>query len=63
MSSLLKKFRLTDEFLGAYEKLVIEQVIPYQEKALNDEIKDAEKSHAIENFRMAAQMQIGRAHV
>ena len=56
MSSLLKKFRLTDEFLGAYEKLVIEQVIPYQEKALNDEIKDAEKSHAIENFRMAAQM-------
>lgn len=56
MSSLLKKFRLTDEFLGSYEKLVIEQVIPYQEKALNDEIKDAEKSHAIENFRMAAQM-------
>ena len=56
MSSLLKKFRLTDEFLGAYEKLVIEQVIPYQEKALNDGIKDAEKSHAIENFRMAAQM-------
>lgn len=32
MSSLLKKFCLTDEFLGAYEKLVIEQVIPYQEK-------------------------------
>ena len=32
MSSLLKTFRLNDEFLGAYEKLVIEQVIPYQEK-------------------------------
>ena len=31
-------------------------VIPYQEKALLDEIPDAEKSHAVENFRQAAQM-------
>lgn len=56
MSQLLKKFKLQDMFLGAYEKLVMEQVIPYQEKALRDEIPDAEKSHAIENFKMAAQM-------
>lgn len=56
MSQLLKQFQLNDNFLGAYEKLVVEQVIPYQEKALRDEIPEAEKSHAIENFRQAAKM-------
>ncbi|MBO5353643.1 MAG: glycoside hydrolase family 127 protein [Lachnospiraceae bacterium] len=56
MSNLLKQFHLNDNFLGAYEKLVVEQVIPYQEKALKDEIPEAEKSHAIENFRQAAKM-------
>lgn len=56
MSSLLKQFHLNDNFLGAYETLVVEQVIPYQEKALRDEIPEAEKSHAMENFRQAAKM-------
>ena len=55
MGNLLKKFHLQDKFLGKYEKLVVEQVIPYQEKALHDRIPDAEKSHAIDNFRLAAQ--------
>ncbi len=56
MSNLIKQFHLQDKFFGAYEKLVVEQVIPYQEKALRDEIPDAEKSHAIENFRQAAKV-------
>lgn len=56
MGSLLRKFHLQDKFLGAYETLVAEQVIPYQEKALLDEIPGAEKSHAVENFRLAAQV-------
>lgn len=56
MSNLLKAFRLNDNFFGKYEKLVVEQVIPYQEMALRDEIPEAEKSHAIENFRQAAKM-------
>ena len=56
MSDLLRKFHLNDKFLGAYEKLVVEQVIPYQEKALRDEIQDADKSHAVENFRQAAKV-------
>ena len=56
MSNLLKTFHLNDNFFGKYEKLVVEQVIPYQEKALLDEIPEAEKSHAIENFRQAAKM-------
>ena len=54
MSNLLKAFHLKDNFFGKYEKLVVEQVIPYQEKALRDEIPEAEKSHAIEHFRQAA---------
>ena len=56
MSNLLKAFRLTDNFFGKYEKLVVDHVIPYQEKALRDEIPDVEKSYAIENFRLAAQV-------
>lgn len=56
MSDMLKRFTMKDHFLGRYERLVLDAVIPYQEKALNDEIPDAEKSHAVENFRQAAQV-------
>ena len=52
---LVKKFEVTDGFWGRYEKLVKEVVLPYQENALNDRIEGAEKSHCIENFRMAAE--------
>ena len=52
----LKEFSLDDSFIGSYEKLIRKVVIPYQEKALRDEIEDAEKSHAIDNFRAAAAM-------
>lgn len=53
---LIKRFKIDDGFFGRYERLVRENVLPYQEKALNDMIEGAEKSHCIENFRMAAQM-------
>lgn len=56
MNDFVKRFTISDNFFGHYEKLVKDVVIPYQEKALNDEIPDAEKSHAIENFRAAAKM-------
>ncbi|MDE6845031.1 MAG: glycoside hydrolase family 127 protein [Lachnospiraceae bacterium] len=52
---LVKKFEVTDGFWGRYEKLVKEVVLPYQENALHDRIDGAEKSHCIENFRMAAE--------
>ena len=52
---LVNKFKVTDGFWGRYEKLIREVVLPYQENALNDRIEGAEKSHCIENFRMAAQ--------
>lgn len=56
MSELIKCFTVSDSFLGRYVSLINDVVIPYQEKVLNDEIPDAEKSHAIENFRLAAQV-------
>ncbi len=51
--------RLEDSFWTPYQKLVTEVVLPYQEKILNDEIPDAEKSHALANFRIAAGMEDG----
>ena len=33
---LLNKVKVTDKFWQGYQKLVIDTVIPYQEKILND---------------------------
>jgi len=52
----LKRFKINDQFFGHYQKLVQEVVIPYQEKALKNEIAGVDKSYAVENFRLAAQM-------
>ncbi len=49
-----KNVKLTDGLLAKKNKLVRDEVIPYQWKALNDEIPDADPSNAIENFRIAA---------
>lgn len=56
MEDILKRFRLKDGFLGHYADLITEIVLPYQENVLNDEIQGIEKSHAIENFRVAAKL-------
>jgi uncharacterized protein len=56
MTDALKMFTVSDSFFGRYEKLVIDTVIPYQEKILNDAIPGIEKSHAVENFIQAAAM-------
>ncbi len=42
--------------------LVINEVIPYQWSALNDEIAEAEPSRAIENFKIAAGKSSGEFH-
>ena len=66
------KIRITDPFWLRYRSLVRNEMIPYQWKVLNDEIDvriererdDAsipnEKSHALENFRIAAGIHEGR---
>lgn len=56
----LHKLRITDPFLGQYQRLVRDVVIPYQWEALNDRIPDAEPSHAIANFRIAAGRETGK---
>lgn len=56
MNDLLKKFTVTESFFGRYQKLIKDVVIPYQEKVLHDEIPEAEKSHAIDNFKAAAKV-------
>ncbi|MEA9391442.1 beta-L-arabinofuranosidase domain-containing protein [Acerihabitans sp. TG2] len=45
---------LTDPFWRDYQRLVRDVVLPYQWAALNDQVADAQPSHAIENFRIAA---------
>lgn len=55
----LNQTTLKDSFWTPYQKLVTETVLPYQEKILNDEIPEAEKSHALANFRIAAGLEEG----
>jgi DUF1680 family protein len=45
-----------DKFWNRYISLIKTQVIPYQWEILNDRINDSEKSHAIDNFKIAAGM-------
>lgn len=42
--SLLNKVKVTDKFWQRYQELVMDTVIPYQEKILNDEIPGVEKA-------------------
>lgn len=50
----LKEFTISDKFWGRYQELVRQVVIPYQYDILEDKIPGVEKSHAVENFRIAA---------
>ena len=54
MRNLVLDFNIDDCFWNNYESLVNKVVIPYQEKVLNDEVPGIEKSHAIDNFKSAA---------
>ena len=55
----LKNVQVQDGFWKPMQDLIIETVIPYQEKILNDQIPGVEKSHALANFRIAAGMEKG----
>ena len=56
---ILNTVKVTDKFWRGYQELVMDTVIPYQEKILNDEIPGVEKSHALVNFRIAAGLEVG----
>ncbi|MDN8599358.1 glycoside hydrolase family 127 protein [Citrobacter sp. S2-9] len=55
----LNRIIITDPFLGEYQRLIRDVVIPYQWRALNDEIPEAEPSHAMTNYRIAAGLEQG----
>jgi len=50
----IANIRFNDGFWNQIIQQVQDEAIPYQWKALNDRIPDVEKSHAIENFHIAA---------
>ncbi len=50
----LKKMRINDSFWSKHVNLVSETIIPYQWNAMNDLIPDAEASHCLDNFAIAA---------
>ncbi len=45
---------VTGGFWAGKMDMVAREMLPYQWKALNDEVEGAEPSHAVENFRIAA---------
>lgn len=58
-NTLQGKTSIKDEFWGRYIRLVQDVVIPYQFEALHDRVPEAEPSHAIANFEIAAGRRTG----
>ncbi len=58
-SPALSSVRVRDAFWGTYLDKVKSLVVPYQWKALNDQVEGAEKSYCMHNFRVAAGMETG----
>lgn len=50
MKSIPVKNYKADSFIGEYQRLIKNEVIPYQYEVLSDNIPDIEKSHVIDNF-------------
>lgn len=50
----LKKVSIHDSFWSKHVDLVRNAIIPYQWEVMNDRIPDAESSHCLENFKIAA---------
>ncbi len=52
--ALIPRVTIEGGFWHRYQVLLRDTVIPYQWKAMNDEIPGAPKSHSVKNFRIAA---------
>lgn len=55
----LSDVKIRDSFWNKYTRLVTEEIIPYQWDTLNDRVPDAEPSHCITNFKVAAGLENG----
>lgn len=58
----MKNVNIKDEFWSQYIDLVRDVVVPYQWEAINDRVEGAEKSHAVQNFKIAAGLAEGEFH-
>lgn len=56
----LKDIKIQDTFWSSHVDLVRNAIIPYQWEAMNDRIPDAESSHCLENFEIAAGRKQGK---
>lgn len=54
-------FQAGEGFLSQKQRLIRDVVIPYQYAILNDRVEGAEKSHAVENLRLAGKRVHGEA--
>lgn len=48
------RIKIDDSFWNRHIRLVHDVILPYQWEAINDRIPDAQSSHCLENFRIAA---------
>lgn len=55
----VSQVKISDAFWSPMQQKVMDVVIPFQEKVLNDQVPGVAKSHAIENFRIAAGLSQG----
>ncbi|MBQ9165389.1 MAG: glycoside hydrolase family 127 protein, partial [Oscillospiraceae bacterium] len=62
VSVALNQIHIDDPFWNKYTRLVTREIIPYQWKVLNDQQPDAEPSHCMENYRIAAGEAEGEFH-
>ena len=56
----LKKIKIQDPFWSKHVDLVRREIIPYQWDAMNDRVPDAEPSHSVDNFAIAAGLKEGK---
>ena len=55
MKGFIGRFSINDGFVAGYQRIINDNVIPYEEKAIRDEIEGAAKSGAVANFEAAAE--------
>lgn len=55
----LQQIRIKDPFWSGMQEKITDTVIPFQERVLNDKEEGVEKSHALDNFRIAAGLMEG----
>lgn len=48
-------FKVSGSFWKFYQEIAVKNIIPYQEKAIHDEIPGIEKSYSVKNFILAAE--------